>query len=113
MGVEQSHEAAAKCEALMTNEPDASELVYEDPTAVVMYDPSSMFDAPRKRRISWRDLREFNASCKKGLVRATRGASLMQFEENQAKQCVELPLKMYNDAREVLISSCSCAHSQW
>lgn len=107
MGADQSQDAAARCEALMKNEPEESVVVHEDSTAVVMYDPSSMFEAPRKRRISWRDLLEFNASCKKRLVRATRGASRMQLEENQAEQCVELPLEIYSKAKEVL-SEVSC-----
>jgi hypothetical protein len=104
MGAEQSQEAAAKCEALMKNEPEESVCVHEDQTTVAMYDPSPMFNNPRKRRKSWQASREFNTSCKKRLLRITRGATRVQFEKRQDDGCVALPFEKYNKAHETLIS---------
>jgi hypothetical protein len=104
MGAKQSNDVATKCEALMKNEPEESVCVYEDQTTVAMYDPSPMFDNPRKRRKSWQASREFNTSCKKRLLRITRGATRVQFEKRQGDGCAALPFEKYNKAYETLIS---------
>jgi uncharacterized Zn-finger protein len=112
MGAEHSQDVAAKCDKLMKAEPDNSVTVYEDHDAVVMYDPSEMFDAPRKKRKMWQELREFNNTCKKRLVRTTRGATLIQFEGKHDEPFVELPLEIYSDVKEVLSALCCkiCSH---
>lgn len=107
MGAEQSQSVWVQCETLMEAEPEAPVLVHEDRDSVVLYDPSSMFDAPRKKRKLWKAVREFNKGCKRRLLRVTRGATRLQFEQRKNDQLAALPYQKYNEAREVLLST-SC-----
>jgi uncharacterized Zn-finger protein len=112
MGSDQSRIVWSRVDTLMENEPEAPEVAYEDSDCVVLYDPSSMLETPRTKRKLWQASRDFNTSCKKRLLRITRGATLAQFEERQGDGAAALPFEKYNKAHETLISiSCrTCFH---